>query len=209
MSQAKTTHRLHVPVLEAFEKGEELLDAFPELDSFEEFKLFRGKDLNRFIVYCFLAYDPGSAFVQKIRDLTKRKGESAKEAGLLKINNAIRDRVEPAMALKDKEFQAMVTRFFRSMVHVDEFEEWVSGRELLAQIYENVRNPVDKDDAKSEAIYKLKIENFEKAPNIRKRLKDLEDMLFAGDKSFRESAVEAAAKVNMGAVERFLSQNKD
>lgn len=210
MSQAaKYKHNLHLPIHEALEKGADLLEYFPELSVYPEFAVFKGKELNKYILYVFYAYDPNSGFVQKLtKDISKRKEEAAKEAGL-NINS---DRTIQVMAMQDFEVNAMITRFLRSFVQSHKYELWLSICEMIAQLLEEIRTPINKDDLKGDAAVranKTRIDNSKELPALIKQVEDLEQDIFGKDKELKESAVEAAAKVNMGAVERYLSANKD
>jgi hypothetical protein len=208
MTQGKYKHHLHLNLQEPFGQGKDLLEWFPELAVYEEFTPFKGKELNRFILYVFYAYDPGSGFVDKIRDLSKRKEEAAREAGL-----SLKDeRVQQVIAMQDAEVNAMITRFLRSFVQNHEFELWLSGCEMIWQLLEEIRTPINKQDLKDDAAQranKTRMDNFAEMPKLIKQVKDLEEVIFGKDKNLRESAVEAAAKINMGAVERFLSFQKE
>jgi hypothetical protein len=211
MSQTKYKHLLHLDIEEAFRQGKDLLDYFPELAVYPEFQLFKGKELNKFIAYVFYAYDPGSGFVNKIKDLVKRKEEAMLAAGF--TTKQLKDlRVAGSMAMLDKEVNAMITRFLRSFVRNLKFELWVSGREMLAQLLEEVRTPIDKAELKDDAAQranKTRMEYFSELPALIKQVEEFEDTLFGNDVQLKESVIEQAAQTNMGMVEKMLMEESE
>lgn len=209
MSQTKYKHNLILPVQGTYDKGDELLDSFPELGAYSEFSIFKGRELNKFILYIFYAYDPQSGFVQKLtKDILKRKQEAAKEAGL-DISN---ERVQAAMALMDEDVNAMITRFLRSFVQSHKYELWLSMCEMIAQLLEEIRTPINKDDLKGDAAVranKTRIDNSKELPALIKQVEDLESDIFGNDKALKESAADAAQKINQSSVERYLNIKKE
>ena len=147
-----------------------LLEEYPYLDSFEEFK---GDDKKlRFVIYLL---DPESPLYQE-SDLNRRIQMAANKTGLKKVS------------LDDPQIETMICRYF-ILVNNDTFELWLSKKIAFGDCNHQIRASVDhaKDPIKAMET-KLKVSSL--AETLRTDILKLERILFKGtdiDKKIKES----------------------
>ena len=176
-----------------YTKGRDILDLYPDLRNHDEFSNeVEEIDKTQLLTYIFLMYDKESPLVINITDLDKRKDEALELAGFSRRNGKWNLTISEFRNLENTDVNKVISKFF-FIQHANKFEFMVSLEEAYYQMCQELRNPIDGDDAE-ERLKSLKIKGAvaKEAAGISNDIDELRRGIFKEDKKTGEVVEEEA-----------------